>query len=48
VGLKAVFANHQRTGKADLWSLHSWLGVAVVTLFVVNVRACHKHMDRWD
>lgn len=39
IGLRAVFLNHQRTGKGDLWSLHSWLGIAVITLFVGNVRA---------
>lgn len=39
IGLRAVFLNHQRTGKADLWSLHSWLGIAVITAFVANVRA---------
>lgn len=33
-----MFLNHQRTGKADLWSLHSWLGIAVITAFVANVR----------
>lgn len=36
VGLRAVFKNHQETNKADLWSLHSWLGLAVFILFLIN------------
>lgn len=34
--LQAVFKNHQETNKADLWSLHSWLGLAVFNLFLIN------------
>jgi hypothetical protein len=33
---QAVFKNHQETNKADLWSLHSWLGLAVFILFLLN------------
>ena len=38
VGLRAVFKSHALTKTADLYSLHSWLGIAVVTLFSANVR----------
>ena len=34
--IQAVFKNHQLTNKADFWSLHSWLGLAVILLFLLN------------
>lgn len=37
VGLRAVFKNHALNGVADLYSPHAFLGLAVVSLFCLNV-----------
>lgn len=36
VGLAAVFENHRRTNKADLYSLHSWVGIATFGFFCLQ------------
>lgn len=38
LGLAAAFENHHLTRKGDMWSLHSWLGMLLVLLFLINVR----------
>lgn len=36
-GLVAVFDYHRKKGYADLYSLHSWCGILVFVLYVVQV-----------
>jgi cytochrome b-561 len=38
VGLQAVFDFHNAKGIANLYSLHSWLGISTVFLFACQVR----------
>uniref|UniRef100_A0A8C2UYG1 Transmembrane ascorbate-dependent reductase CYB561 n=1 Tax=Chinchilla lanigera TaxID=34839 RepID=A0A8C2UYG1_CHILA len=37
VGLVAVFDYHRKMGYADLYSLHSWCGILVFALYIVQV-----------
>jgi cytochrome b-561 len=36
VGLVAVFENHRRTNNADMYSLHSWVGIATFGFFCLQ------------
>ena len=38
-GLVAVFSSHNEAGFANLYSIHSWVGIATVTMFAMQVRA---------
>ncbi|XP_057736544.1 transmembrane ascorbate ferrireductase 1 [Arachis stenosperma] len=35
-GICAAFKNHNESGIANLYSLHSWLGIAVISLYVIQ------------
>ncbi|XP_004496575.1 transmembrane ascorbate ferrireductase 1 [Cicer arietinum] len=36
VGISAAFKNHNESGIANLYSLHSWLGIGVISLYGVQ------------
>lgn len=38
-GIVAVFESHRAKGIADMYSLHSWCGMAAFVLYLVQVRA---------
>ncbi|PRD21650.1 UNVERIFIED_CONTAM: Cytochrome b561 [Trichonephila clavipes] len=37
IALVAVLENHRRTFKADFYSLHSWMGIATFSCFILQV-----------
>jgi cytochrome b-561 len=37
VGIAAAFKNHNESGIANLYSLHSWLGIGVIFLYGIQV-----------
>jgi cytochrome b-561 len=37
VGIAAAFKNHNESGIANLYSLHSWLGIGVISLYGIQV-----------
>lgn len=36
-GLVAVFSTHNEAGIANMYSIHSWIGIATVTMFAMQV-----------
>ena len=41
VGLYAAFKYHHDTGLPDLRSLHSWIGIATIALYALQVSESH-------
>lgn len=37
IGICAAFKNHNESGIANLYSLHSWLGIGVISLYGIQV-----------
>ena len=37
VGICAAFKNHNESGIANLYSLHSWIGIGVISLYGIQV-----------
>ena len=37
VGIYCAFKNHNETGIANLYSLHSWLGIGTISLYGIQV-----------
>ncbi|KAG7035630.1 Transmembrane ascorbate ferrireductase 1, partial [Cucurbita argyrosperma subsp. argyrosperma] len=37
VGISAAFKNHNESGIANLYSLHSWIGIGVIVLYGIQV-----------
>lgn len=37
VGIIAAFKNHNESGIANLYSLHSWIGIGVISLYGLQV-----------
>ena len=37
IGICAAFKNHNESGIANLYSLHSWLGIGVIVLYGIQV-----------
>lgn len=37
VGIYTAFKNHNETGVANLYSLHSWIGIGVISLYGIQV-----------
>jgi cytochrome b-561 len=40
VGIYFAFKNHNESGIANLYSLHSWIGIGTITLYGIQVRSC--------
>jgi cytochrome b-561 len=40
VGIYCAFKFHNESGIANLYSLHSWLGIGTISLYGVQVRPC--------
>ncbi|XLR23479.1 hypothetical protein S83_051379, partial [Arachis hypogaea] len=36
VGICAAFKNHNESGIANMYSLHSWLGIGVISLYAIQ------------
>lgn len=55
VGIYCAFKNHNETGIANLYSLHSWLGIGTISLYGIQVRLydfryhCNSlfHLSTW-
>lgn len=37
-GIYCAFKNHNESGLANLYSLHSWLGISTISLYVIQVK----------
>lgn len=37
-GIYCAFKNHNESGIANLYSLHSWLGISTISLYVIQVK----------
>lgn len=49
VGLIAAFSYHIAAGSPHLYSIHSWIGILAVVMFVLQVNfLCASHSNRID
>lgn len=37
IGIYMAFKNHNESGLANLYSLHSWIGIGVISLYGIQV-----------
>lgn len=42
IGLCAVFKFHDMASIEDVYSLHSWIGIATISLFALQVKQKHE------
>jgi cytochrome b561 len=43
VGIAAAFKNHNESNIANLYSLHSWLGISIISLYGIQVSSHSFH-----